>query len=73
MKFLFKEALKLIGLDMTTEKFNFPVVDGTFKYQTKLAVELFVNPFQLTVQRRKGGIGKTVTIQKDVGDEYTIE
>lgn len=58
---------------MTTELFNYPTIDGTYKYQTKRAMEIFFNPFQLTMQKRFNGVSKAFTIQKEVGDEYSID
>jgi hypothetical protein len=70
---MIRKLLSLIGYSLTTEVFNYPVVDGTYKYQTKRAVELFLNPFQLTGQKRIGGKCFAFTIQKEVGDEYSID
>ena len=70
---MIEKLLLFLGYTITTEKFKFPVVDGTYKYQTKIAFELFINPFQLTIQKRKGGVGKTINIQRETGDEYTID
>ena len=70
---MIKKILELLGYSLTRERFNYPIVDGTFAKQTKFAFEIFFNPLQITLQYRVRGVGKTTNIQKDTKDEYSID
>lgn len=62
-----------MGYNFCVEYYSYPRLDGTFFNQKKIAIELFYKPFGLIVSIKKNGMGKTYSIQKEVGDEFAIE
>lgn len=63
----------LLGYCFYIEYYTYPRIDGTFYNQTKRSVEVFLNPFGLVITSKKKGKGVSLSIQKEVQDEFTIE